>query len=139
MNKEIIKRLKERLKDSLNYEFDLTFDDRKLLLSYIEQLEKKIDQYENPDDLTLFYMWLDIKAKDKMKQLEADYKEANDSITWWTNRYNAVERDNRDYKSRIDKAIEILYKRKHVENLFGGVENSNTDKIINILKGDSDE
>ena len=38
-----------------------------------------------------------------------------------------------------DKAIEILYKRKHVENLFGGVENSNTDKIINILKGDSDD
>ena len=29
------------------------------LLSYIEQLEKKVDQYENPEDLTLFYMWLD--------------------------------------------------------------------------------
>lgn len=39
-------------------------------------------------------------------------------------------------KQRIDKAVEILYKRKHVENLLGGVEDSNTDKIINILKGD---
>ena len=40
------------------------------LLSYIEQLEKKVDQYENPEDLTLFYMWLDTKAKDKMKYME---------------------------------------------------------------------
>ena len=44
-----------------------------------------------------------------------------------------------ELQERIDKAIELLYKRKHVENLFGGVEKSNTDKIIDILKGDSDE
>lgn len=48
----------------------LNWKDLQIVLSYIEQLEKKIDQYENPDDLTLFYMWLDEKAKDKMKQLE---------------------------------------------------------------------
>ena len=42
----------------------------KTILSYIEQLENKVDQYENPDDLTLFYMWINEKAKDKMKQLE---------------------------------------------------------------------
>lgn len=35
-----------------------------------QQLKEKINQYENPDDLTLFYMWLDEKAKDKMKQLK---------------------------------------------------------------------
>ena len=36
MNKEIVK----KLKDSLDYEFDLSFNERKELLSYIEQLEK---------------------------------------------------------------------------------------------------
>jgi len=50
-------------------------DTVKNFVSYIEQLEKKVDQYENPDDLTLFYMWLDTKAKDKMKQLEKSDKE----------------------------------------------------------------
>ena len=46
------------------------------------------------------------------------------------------EKEIKDLQQRIEKAVEILYKRKHVENLLGGVENSNTDKIINILKGD---
>lgn len=48
----------------------LNYEETKLLLSYIEQLEKKVDKYENPEDLTLFYMWLDTRAKDKIKQLE---------------------------------------------------------------------
>ena len=30
--------------------------------------------YENPDDMTLFYMWLDEKAKDKIKQLQEERK-----------------------------------------------------------------
>lgn len=50
--------------------------------------------------------------------------------------YMTKEKEIKDLQQRIEKAVEILYKRKHVENLLGGVENSNTDKIINILKGD---
>ena len=60
------------------------------ILSYITSLQQKVEQlekeneqlrtqvntYENPDDLTLFYMWLDEKAKDKIKQLENIRKEA---------------------------------------------------------------
>lgn len=53
------------------------------LLQKLEQLEKENEQlrtqvnaYENHDDLTLFYMWLDEKAKDKIKQLENIRKEA---------------------------------------------------------------
>lgn len=37
-----------------------------------QELKEKLNQYENPDDLTLFYMWLDEKAKDKMKQLQTE-------------------------------------------------------------------
>ncbi len=36
-NKEIVK----RIKDSLDYEFDLSFNERRELLLYIEQLEKR--------------------------------------------------------------------------------------------------
>lgn len=36
----------------------------------IRDLQEKINIYENPEDLTLFYMWIDNKAKDKMKNLQ---------------------------------------------------------------------
>ena len=39
-NKEIVK----RLRDSLDYEFDLSFNERRELLSYIEQLENNRDK-----------------------------------------------------------------------------------------------
>ena len=63
---------------------DPTTNDCKTLFDYITNLQqeltdckKKIEMYENPDDLTLFYMWLDEKAKDKIKEL-TKYKERNE-------------------------------------------------------------
>lgn len=45
--------------------------------------------------------------------------------------------NNPDYKSRIDKAIEILESKKHCERLFGGVEGKTfTEQAIEILKGE---
>lgn len=132
----------ETISSSIAKELRLNNYSANLLLSYIEQLEKKVGQYENPDDLTLFYMWLDTKAKDKMKQLEKenDRLKKDYSIIVNENCDNLLlEKKVEQLQNNRDKAIEILYKRKHVENLFGGVENSNTDKIIHILKGDSDE
>lgn len=41
----------------------------------LTNLQDKIKQYEDPEDLTLFHMWLDEKAKDKMKQLQDRIKE----------------------------------------------------------------
>ena len=46
----------------------------------IKSLEQKIKQYENPDDLTLFYMWLDERAKDKMKDLQQKIEKAIEII-----------------------------------------------------------
>lgn len=49
---------------------------------------------------------------DYITNLQQEIKEANDIITWWTNRFKAVERDNRELKEeleeekRIDKAVE---------------------------------
>ena len=111
INKEIEELLKG-MRDVSNTEGCSMNLDRylvKLLLSYIEQLEKKVDQYENPEDLTLFYMWLDTKAKDKMKQLE----------------------NNRD------KAIE--YNEHLIEHAKYHLNLGHLKKMRKILKGDSDE
>ena len=35
-----------------------------------QQLKEKINTYENPEDLTLMFMYCDEKAKDKIKQLK---------------------------------------------------------------------
>ena len=46
--------------------------------------------------------------KDKVHDQFEEIKELNNSITWWTNRFNAVERDNRNLKNKIDKAIKYI-------------------------------
>ena len=47
-------------------------------------------------------------SQEIMAELSQEIEEANNSITWWTNRFNAVQRDYKDYKSRIEKANELL-------------------------------
>ena len=137
MNEEI----KELLNDLNNKEVtvdDLTHNDKTLLLGYIAYLQKRVDQYENPNDLTLFYMWLDEKAKDKMKQLEQEnerlerkYNQRENKWEKWATekqalcnetskylcKYQNVKREyakqNKvitDYKSRNEKAIEDIQK-----------------------------
>ena len=79
------------------------------------QLKEKINMYENPEDLTLFYMWLDEKAKDKMKELE----------------------------QRIDKAIEYIEKQIPIVKNEMNIPNINTatsellnyEQLLEILKG----
>lgn len=36
------------------------------------------------------------------KQLKEELKSANEEITWWSNRFNAVERDNRQLKQQLE-------------------------------------
>ena len=79
MNKEI-KEILEGIEVVIKHDGTLEFNAKelKILLDYITNLQEKVDQYENPDDLTLFYMWLDEKAKDKMKQLQEENKRLQD-------------------------------------------------------------
>lgn len=49
-----------------------------------QDLKHKIKMYEDPDDLTLFYMWLDVNAKDKLRKMETEIlvlKERNQMIS----------------------------------------------------------
>ena len=66
------------------YEHDseimLNWKDIKLVLEEIERLNKKIEQYENPEDMTLMFMWCDEKAKDEIKRLNNIIKEVREYI-----------------------------------------------------------
>ena len=66
-----------------------------------------------------------------IEQLETDYKEASESVTWWQNRFNAVERDKKQLENNRDKAIDYIEEKGRLKY--------NPNELINVLKGDSDD
>lgn len=107
MNKEI-----EELLNKLEYAsecddfiIEIRKDRAKLLLSYIEQLEKELK--EEQEDNYKQSEWL-VKKQKKIEQLETDCKEANESVTWWQNRFNAVEKENEQLKKQKDDGIKYI-------------------------------
>ena len=66
--------------------------------------------------------------RDLIYEKQDEIKELNDDLIWWTNRFNAVERDNREYKARIDKAIDYIHNNypvcagKELLDILQGVE-----------------
>ena len=106
------------------------FDD---LLDYITNLQEKVEQYEDPDDLTLFYMWLDEKAKDKMKKLQEENERLKELCDKYEEEHSTefkIWKDERqqllDYKSRNEKAIEYIDK----ELSFNVIINDKQNKVI---------
>lgn len=69
---------------------------------------------------------------DEIEELKADIEEYRDSTTWWSNRFNAVERDNRELRKEINKLKSII---KEVREL---VENGVDFKSIYFKKVDED-
>ena len=132
--KTILKTYKELKVEPTLCEELITTGELNLLLSYIEQLEEELkeEQEENYKQSE----WL-VKKQKKIEQLENDYKEANESVTWWQNRFNAVERDKKQLENNRDKAIE--YVEHHKFNKFGDIDCNEAEDIIDILKGDSDD
>ena len=74
-----------------------------------KQLKEKINTYENPEDLTLMFMYCDEKAKDKLKgvQEERDYLFNKQSIE---NKYLALE--NKQLKNKWNELKKWLEKRE---------------------------
>lgn len=151
---------------------------------HITNLQQKVEQYENPDDLTLFYMWLDEKAKDKMKHLQQENERLNqlikslrgnikDITKTSSNRKKAIldlmkkieklkkeieflktspflflkiedddlvrsyafmKKELKDYKSRTEKAVELLKQDKQSASF-----NSAEALVINTLQGGKNE
>lgn len=72
--------------------------------SFVKKEPDKLSYY--PEDLlNREDMWL---LFDYITNLQEENKELNDDNIWWNNRFKAVQRNYKDYKSRIDKAIEHL-------------------------------
>ena len=138
--KNSIKKHKEEdFQDDMLVILELDVIQWNLLLSYIEQLEKELK--EEQEDNYKQSEWLVEKQK-KIEQLETDCKEANESVTWWQNRFNAVERDKKQLENNRDKAIEILGNYKHYSTPSEEQNSENEDIVdnaYNILKGDSDD
>ena len=143
-NKEI-EELLNKFKNADSQQFNELvedFDNVYKLLLYIEQLEKELkeEQEENYKQSE----WLVEKQK-MIEQLETDYKEANESVTWWQNRYNAIVKQNDDNHKKIvklennrDKALKIidsydLGKYDYSIPAGGIIE------LREALKGDSDD
>ena len=51
----------------------------------------------------------DYSIEEVLEETMADLKEANDSVTWWHNRFNAVQRDYEELKKR-NKELEDGFK-----------------------------
>ena len=109
--KEIIENMP---KDILIKSFETVYEDSIKKDLEIERLNKKIEQYENPEDMTLMFMWCDEKAKDEIKRLNNIIKEAREFI--YENAYDS-ERKNciDDLWGEIPKLLEILDKESDKE------------------------
>ena len=55
---------------------------------------------------------------DEIEELKADIEEYRDSTTWWSSRFNAVERDNRKLKKENKRLHSII---KEVKEKIEGI------------------
>lgn len=59
-----------------------------------QELKAKIKTYEDPDDLTLMFMYCDEKAKDKIKELKKQLEE-------YKNDYFKLSKENNEYAIKL--------------------------------------
>jgi len=84
------------------------------------------------------------RLKKELEKLKMDLKDANASITWWQNRFNAVNRQNAVYHANFNKAINsitILTKPVRQDNSFhrNPIYLAEMNVIKQILKGEKYE
>lgn len=91
----------------------LTDDGKKLIkdgVQYLQQenqqLKEKIKTYEEPEDLTLIFMYCDEKAKDKIKQLQSVIKEIRECIE----KYKQEWVENDEVQNDMNYLLQILDK-----------------------------
>ena len=66
---------------------------------------------------------------EEIDQLKQELKEANESITWWKNRFNAVERDYVHYKNLVTRAIHLI----QLIQMDNELTWKNLNDILNVL------
>ena len=84
MSEVVLEALGDLTNGALNYyqTTHVVMAKRKIIETYIKQLQQenqqlkdKINTYEDPEDLTLMFMYCEEKEKDKIKQLENNWNE----------------------------------------------------------------
>ena len=73
-----------------------------------KQLKEKINVYENPEDLTLMFMYCDLKAKDKIKQLKEKYIAIEKERRTFLKHLDNVEQQRDLYKEVIEEVREYI-------------------------------
>lgn len=87
------------------------------LISYLEnlqqentQLKERVDMYENPEDLTLMFMYCTEEAKDKIKHLKSVLKEIREYIITTTTRNIELNCTGLLAENQTKKLLEIIDK-----------------------------
>ena len=76
-----------------------------------KQLKEKINTYENPEDLTLMFMYCDEKAKDKIKQLKEVIDEVKTAVDYMIGNVDISEIHGTKLKQILDKIGDIDEKK----------------------------
>ena len=82
--------------------------ENKQLKEEIARLKEQINIYENPDDLTLMFMWCDEKAKDKIKDLQEKIAKLKGLCDKYEDEHRTTFEIWKNDIQKIDRAIEIL-------------------------------
>lgn len=123
---EAIKLLKEEPDYSLSYyKREKAID---IVLKEIERLNKKIEQYENPEDMTLMFMWCNEKAKDEIKRLNNIIKRLENILVEKLDAINNKKNTMGELAKVINpdiKGLEMAYKdiQSILKELKGGSSN----------------
>lgn len=89
--------------------------------------------------------YISIETAKRIAELERELKEANESVTWWSNRYKSLQEINKiqarkiiDYKLKKDRVIKLIHKAM-VESDITGNGTLNLNDLLNILNGENNE
>ena len=75
--------------------------------------------------------------REQRNELEKELQDANESISWWQNKYNALDKSNDIWLERINKAIEELEDTS--VDMPSTLLIEVIDYVKHILNGDEDE
>ena len=110
----------------------------------IARLKKEINTYENPDDLTLMFMWCDEKAKDKIKEQTLEIARLKELCDKYEDEHRTTFEIWKNDIQRINKAIEYIKEHSEMTNLqIYGIENvlafrGDLNELLEILGDDKE-
>lgn len=114
------------------------FDDVKKAIKELQQenqqLKAKIKTYEDPEDLTLMFMYCNEKAKDKIKELEEQLKTKHDGFMASVNESCELAKYNQTYKEVINKIKEVCNSIPSTHSICGIEKIHDIENILNEVE-----